>query len=206
MTTKRRETEVRRKQIIDAAREIIVKHGSENITIRRIAKSVGISEAAIYRHFKSKREILSFLIATMDETLEEEITQNTANGHSVLQSLYLIISQHISAIEQRRGIYFQVFAEIISLGDKKLNRQTAEVIDIYIRRLSELISKGIETGEMKKGLDPQTAATVLFSTIQGMVNIWAINNYSFNLTDKYQPLWDTFQSVVTNHKPTTLNS
>jgi len=201
MTTRRRETEVRRKQIIDAARELIVKYGSENITIRRIAKTVSISEAAIYRHFKSKREILSFLIATMDETLEKEITQNTKNGHSVLQSLYLIISQHISAIEQRRGIYFQVFAEIISLGDKKLNRQASDVIDMYINRLAELIATGIANGEMKKDVNPQVAATLLFGTIQGLVNIWAINNYSFNLTARYQPLWDIYQSVVVNQTP-----
>ncbi len=73
MTTKRRNTEVRQKQIINAAREMIVKNGSEHVTIRRIARAVGISEAAIYRHFKSKADILYLLADHIEENLVGDI-------------------------------------------------------------------------------------------------------------------------------------
>ena len=68
MVTKRENTEVRQQQIIDAAGSLIFKYGSEHLTVKRIAAEVGISEAAIYRHFKSKKSILSFLLSHIEES------------------------------------------------------------------------------------------------------------------------------------------
>ena len=53
MAQKRKSTAVRKQQIIEAARKLIIKSGSEHLTVRSIAKEVNITEAAIYRHFKS---------------------------------------------------------------------------------------------------------------------------------------------------------
>ncbi len=54
-------TNIRKEQIIDAVQKIVTNKGSEYVTVRNIAKEVKITEAAIYRHFKSKRDIFLFL-------------------------------------------------------------------------------------------------------------------------------------------------
>ena len=71
----RKETSIRQKEIAAAARKLIVKYGSENVTIKKMALEIGVSEAAIYRHFKSKRDILSFLIKDIGQTLFDDIEQ-----------------------------------------------------------------------------------------------------------------------------------
>ena len=68
MVQQRKSTTIRKQQIIEAARKLIIKKGSEHLTVRAIASVVNITEAAIYRHFKSKREILSFLMTTSRTT------------------------------------------------------------------------------------------------------------------------------------------
>jgi len=50
-----------RQLILDAAKQLFVKEGFDNVSIRRIASAIEYSPAAIYRYFKSKREILSVL-------------------------------------------------------------------------------------------------------------------------------------------------
>jgi AcrR family transcriptional regulator len=119
MTTvqKHRSTIVRQKQIIDAARKLIIRRGSEHIRVREIAKTVGISEGAIYRHFRSKKDILSLLADRIEDDLVGDITRATTDCHSALEALDNILRSHLSAIEQRQGVSFQVIAEIISLGD-----------------------------------------------------------------------------------------
>ena len=54
MAQKRKSTTIRKQQIIEAARKLIIKKGSEHLTVRSIAKEVNITEAAIYRHFRSR--------------------------------------------------------------------------------------------------------------------------------------------------------
>ena len=65
----RQSTSIRRRQIIDAARDLITSKGMESVTIDAIAEAVGVTEGAIYRHFQSKREILSMLIDNIEESL-----------------------------------------------------------------------------------------------------------------------------------------
>ena len=177
----------RREQIVNAARKLVIKCGSENVTVRRIAKEVGVSEAAIYRHFKSKRDILYLLVESIESNLISDLeTQNRPQ----LGRLENVLLNHLSALEMRRGISFQVIAEIISLGDKKLNNRIYETIKNYIDKLKELILTEIEKGEVRGDINVDAAAVILFSVVQGLSNIWTLSNYSFNPKDKFEPILD----------------
>jgi len=197
MARKHESTVVRQRQIIDAARKLIIKYGSEHVTVKRIAKEVGISETAVYRHFKSKKDVLSLLADHIEDSLMGDITRATAEGcASPLEILDSVLRSHLSAIEQRRGISFQVIAEIISLGDKKLNQKITGTISKYISRLKDLLAEGVKAGEVREDIDLEAAAMVLFGIIQGVVNICALSNYSFDPQEKYVPLWHIFCEAV----------
>jgi len=194
---KRENTDVRQQQIIKAAGTLIFKYGSEHLTVKRIAAEVGISEAAIYRHFKSKKSILSLLVTHIEETLLHDISMEISDNKPVtLDSIERIIRNHFSMISLRKGISFQVIAEIISLGDRKLNKQASVTIDKYISRLKELITIGVRDGAIRQDVDLEASATLLFTLIQGLVNIWALNESSFNLLDKYTSLWQLYCEAV----------
>lgn len=191
-----RSTLARQQQIVDAARKLIVKYGSEHLTVRRIAKEVGISEAAIYRHFKSKKEILFFLADHIMNSLLEGIDRATTGNGTSLETIDNVLKNHLSAIEQKQGMSFQVIAEIISLGDKKLNKKVSDDIVSYIERLKQLLSDGVKSGLVREDIDLEAAATLLFGMIQGLVNIWALSNYKFNLAERYSSLWNVFRESV----------
>ena len=203
MVQKRQATLVRREQIVDAARKLIIRYGSEHVTVRRIAKQVGISEAAIYRHFKSKRDILSLLVDHIDDDFLRDFTTVSTRERSPLETLGSMLKGHLSAIERRRGISFQVFAEIISLGDKKLNRRVSETIDKYIGCLKSILSEGIRTGEVREDIDLEATATIIFGTIQGLVNIWALSNYGFNPQERFEPLWNVLRDTIAKRRTCT---
>ncbi len=197
MVQKRETTEVRQQQIIDAAGSLISKYGSEHLTVKRIAEEVGITEAAIYRHFKSKKSILSFLLNYIEESLLNEISSASTSSEPVtLEVIEEIIRNHFSAISIRKGISFQIIAEIISLGDKKLNKQAYQTIDKYISRLKELLAYGVRDGAVRHDVDLESSATLLFALIQGLVNIWALSDDGFNLIKKFTSLWKIYREAV----------
>jgi AcrR family transcriptional regulator len=175
----------RKEQIVNAARKLVIKVGSENVTVRRIAQEVGVSEAAIYRHFRSKKDILYVLV----ESIENNLISDIESQHQpTIGRLENVLLNHLSALEMRRGISFQVIAEIISLGDKKLNNRIYETINKYIKKLKELLLTEIEKGEVRTDIDVEAAAVILFSVVQGLSNIWTLSNYSFNPKDKFEPI------------------
>jgi AcrR family transcriptional regulator len=192
----RKDTLVRQKEIVSAARKLIVKYGSEHVTIRRMAKEIGVTEGAIYRHFKSKKDILLFLIDDVESALREDIGKNYAGDLKSIDILEKIILGHISTIEQRKGVTFQVIAEIISLGDKKLNARVYAVINKYIERIKNILNDGVAEGVFRPDIDTEATAKLFFGMTQGLVNIWALSQYSFNLENEYKSVWNIFLKIA----------
>ncbi len=196
MAVRRKTTEIRRRQIIDAAKRLIMRYGSEHVTVRRIALQVGITEAAIYRHFKSKGDILSLLVDDISQNWTDEIEQTADKKQTSLSRLNDVLLNRISVAEQKGGISFLVIAEILSLGDKALNKQASGVVESYIRRLAHIISEGVERGELSNEIEPVATATILYGMVQGVVGIWALSNYEFNLIERYTSSWNIIQKVI----------
>ena len=196
MTQRRESTLVRRRQLINAAGKLIVKYGSEHVTVRRLAKEIGVSEGAIYRHFKSKRDILSLLVEDIENTLLAGVELNPTDRPFTPETLERIITNHMSRVVKRRGISFQVIAEIISLGDKRLNKKAYGVIDKYIGRIKDILSEGAKAGVIRQDIDLDAAATLFFGMTQGLVNTWTLSDYSFNLKEKYTSLWSVLREAI----------
>ncbi|MBU2622953.1 MAG: TetR/AcrR family transcriptional regulator [Proteobacteria bacterium] len=199
MPRARKSTEIRKREIIEAARKLIYKKGSEHVTVKNIAKEVKISEAAIYRHFRNKKEILSFLAGHITESLLQDIDSAEQNDLSYPDNIGGILRSHLSKIEQKRGVSFQVIAEIISFGDRKLNKQVYDNIQKYLQRFSGLMDNGIKAGVIREDIDSAATALLLFGMIQGLVNTWALSNYSFDLTERFDAIWNVFRRMVVRH-------
>lgn len=187
---RRQGTEIRRAQIAEAAGALMVRNGSEHITIKEIAKEIGLSEGAIYRHFRTKSDILSLMVEHVEEALSEDIDRSLSSKRTPLQVLERVLRNHVAGIEERKGVSFQVIAEIISLGDRRLNKQASEAMDRYRGRIRDLLTAGIEAEEIREDLDPEAAALLVASMIQGLVNAWSLSNYEFDLEERYVLLWD----------------
>ena len=190
-------TTVRKNQIMDAARRLIVRAGSEHVTVRNMAKEVGISEGTIYRHFKSKTEILSFLADSVADGLLHDIEMARSVGFKSMNTIDEILRAHLSKIKQKRGLSFLVLAEIISFGDKSLNEKVSDNIHIYVDRLRLVLADGVRAGVVRQDVDLEAAALLLFGMIQGLVNIWALSGYKFDLTEKYSELWKVYKRSLT---------
>lgn len=92
---------------------------------------------------------------------------------------------------------FLVLAEIISFGDKSLNKKVSDHIQVYVGRLRVLLADGVRAGLVRQDIDLAAAALLLFGMIQGLVNIWALNGYKFDLVEKYSELWIVYKRSLT---------
>jgi TetR/AcrR family transcriptional regulator len=197
MPRQRKSTDIRQLQIIEAAQALIRTHGSEHLTVRRIAKKVGISEGAIYRHFSSKAKILSFLLQHIETVLITEVSPDRLGAdRATLGAIERVLANHFEGIEKRNGISFQVVAEIISLGDKKLNRQALRTTQKYIACLKELLDRGMRDGSLREDLDTEAAAALLFGLIQSLANNWALSNCSFDLGKSFTAQWRIYSAAI----------
>jgi len=107
MVIKREKTGFRQKQISAAAAKLIVKLGGEHVTIKNIALEIGLSEAAIYRHFRDKRAIYSFLIGYAGKVLLADLACVRRRTSWEPTDPEFLVRRHLANVVKRRGIFFR---------------------------------------------------------------------------------------------------
>ncbi len=133
----------------------------------------------------------------MEESLLADLATGAAGAFATpLEKLDRALRNQLTAVEQRRGVYFQVIAEIVSFGDRRLNRKVAETIGKYVGLIKDILLEAAKAGEMRDDINPQDAAELLFGAVQGLVNTWALSNYTFDLESKFLSLWDVYRKGV----------
>jgi AcrR family transcriptional regulator len=188
----------RQKQIVDAARKTIATKGMESLTMREIAKEVGISDGNIYNHFASKRDVLMLLIEDIGETLMEEVEKAISEKPDPLDMLENVLKSHLSYVEQKRGVSLIVISETLHLADKELQRRMFEVVNSYISRIEEVLAEGVKWGQVRPDLDLGTAALTFFALIHATVTLWALSGSSFSLARRHKLLWESYRGSVEN--------
>ncbi len=171
----------RQREIVIAARAVIFSKGIEKLTVREIAKELKITNAALYKHFKSKNEIISLLINDIEENLLSAIQRAASKMGDPLQKLEGIFLSHLSYSEQMKGTSFTVINQVSGLKNAHLKRKMFRVLNKYLKTIKAIVVEGMESGVFRKDIDPNSASIVFFGTLQSMVTLWCLSGYRFSL-------------------------
>jgi AcrR family transcriptional regulator len=186
---------IRQQEIIKSARAVIFSKGIEKLTVREIAKELKITNSALYRHFKSKNEIISLLIDDIEETLLSAIQEAANKNADPIQKLESIFMSHLSYSEQMKGTSFTVINQVSGLKDKHLKRRMLAVLNKYLKTIKGIVAQGIESGVFQKNIDSTSASIVFFGTIQSIVTLWCLSGYKVSLRKaQFTPMLDIYKS------------
>ncbi|MDC6486003.1 nucleoid occlusion factor SlmA, partial [Luminiphilus sp.] len=94
----------RRDQILQALAAMLEQGPDTRITTARLAKEVGVSEAALYRHFPSKTKMFEALIEFVEATLFTRISRITEDKQNSLDCCYRILELLLGFCERNPGI------------------------------------------------------------------------------------------------------
>lgn len=192
MTTAHLATEIRRKQIVEAARRLITTHGMAALTIQDLADAVDLSEGALYRHFASKEDILLLLVDDIQESLLAMVDQALTGQGTALERLEALLRHHLSYAERRRGVSFIVMAEAMQLTDGTLRRAVDALLQRYLDRVAGVVREAVASGEARP-VDPEAAALLFFGMVQASVTRWSIRRRRLSLTEHSAEMWTVYR-------------
>jgi AcrR family transcriptional regulator len=97
--------EGRRGEILDAALVVFGEKGYEAGTMREIAKAIGVTEPALYRHYESKEAILADIVATAGDRISGELRRGLAqiDGENIGDSLRALVHMRRRGLDANRA-------------------------------------------------------------------------------------------------------
>ena len=196
MVQRRRETtEVRQKMITEAAMKVIGQKGVNGATTAEIASAAGISEGNLYRHFRSKEEIIMSVIDRIGSDLAS-ILASVKELPNPLQKLETTLKCHLLYIEEHVGVPRTIFSEEIIIANENLRSKVRSTIMTYFHGIKTIVEQGQKSGVFDDGMEPQAITGMFIGTIHFAVTRWMMNNFFPELTHEADGLWKCFARSI----------
>lgn len=191
----RKRTEVRRHQIVDIIRNIISTRGIEYVTISEIAGRIGTTGGAIYRHFKSKQDILSLLIDDIEDTLMDVIDKAMMSDNPI-ENLNNILLAHLVYAKERRETSFIVIMGAVQFSDVIIREKISLLIQKYLKKIETMLASAVKLGLLKNDINRETSAIAFLGLIQATVTVWSYKNYNFEPQKVSADLWNIYKHGI----------
>ncbi len=172
-----------RLRLMHAAHDLFVEHGYQNVTVNDICNRAGLTKGAFYHHFPGKESLYrQLLVPSLDEYIQERFTMDEADGtREKLQNLARCVFEVSKSMG--RELMAQDFIRMLSCQSSDIYRTER----VYTRILSQIISDGMERGEMRTDLDLRNNIMLYACLMSGFLVRWS----SANEADNTCIGWDT---------------
>ena len=190
----RKSTAERQQDIVQAVLSLIAESGVQGVTMARIAELVGLTEAALYRHFKGKLAIVG---ATIDTAFDELLgaLESSESGESILERLQGALNAHLNFIERRPGMARILFSDEVHFNSEDLKRKLASRGDEVAQRIAGMLAQGKATRELDEDLDVQSGVVMYRGIVQAQVMLWTHGRVE-KLSECQKGVWELFRRAI----------
>ncbi|HUF86691.1 MAG TPA: TetR family transcriptional regulator [Thermohalobaculum sp.] len=191
-TTQRKTGTERRREILAAMLAMAADEGAEQVTTRALARRVGISEPALYRHFPGgKAEMWRALASFVGEHMQDAWRRALAHAQGAPAQLRALVTAQLGLMQSLPALPVILFTRALHRDNAALRAAMAEVAGRFHARLEQIVSAGQRRGELRRDVDPDTTAWLLISMMQGTTMRWWLNERSFDLGREGARLFET---------------
>ncbi|MBS8240329.1 nucleoid occlusion factor SlmA [Marinobacter lipolyticus] len=179
----------RREAILHALVELLEADPGARITTAGLARSVGVTEAALYRHFPSKRKMFEALIDFADEAVFSRcqlILQDQEDARARLQQLANLV---LVFAERNPGLCCVLTGDALMGENEALRKRASQ----FFERLETQIRQILKEGEIRQGLRPRTSANrgaeFLMVFMEGRIQRFVRSSFSRKPTTDFEESW-----------------
>jgi TetR/AcrR family transcriptional regulator, fatty acid metabolism regulator protein len=195
----------RQKQIVQESIQIIAKKGIQGLTIKNISNAIGISEPAIYRHFKNKNDIILTIISSMTISAENEFIHIDQNNDAI-NNIQTMILKHTKRFISNPSLAAIVFSEEMFNNSSILSEPVRALMNMNQYRLKTLIEKGQKLGSIRSDIPAKQITLLITGSFRFLVSKWHIMGFEFDLEEEVNEMLLTIDKLLTNFNITFNNT
>lgn len=175
----------RRQQILQALAQMLEAAPGARVTTASLARQVGVSEAALYRHFPSKSKMFEGLIDFIEETLFSRINIILAEENLAVDRCEKMLGLLLGFTERNPGITRILTGDALAGEAERLHARVAQLFDRFETQLKQVLREA----EMREGLRPvlpvNTAANLLLSAAEGRISQYVRSGFQRSPTENW---------------------
>lgn len=165
----RQSTESRQAEIIATMVRLSAERSPAEITTTDIAKAMGVTQGALFRHFATKEAIRLAVVEWIDEHLMFELLAAKERSPDALTALKAMFMAHVGFAKANPGAPRLIFGELQQPASSPVKQRVQQIMQCYRQTLSQTLAAAIEAKLIRADADCAAAAALFLGAIQGLV-------------------------------------
>jgi AcrR family transcriptional regulator len=186
-----------RHRILNVAARLFLNQGYHETSMRQVAEATGMGKSTLYDYFRSKEEILLYLVEQEMDTSHQDAFQIASMNIPVEEKLRRILRSLWAYLEENKEMSMLIARESSGLGEKatqKINSRREN----YRKILEGVIRQGIQKGIFRPA-DPTLAASALHSMMTMPFYDWLRMRGDAGVVEITDELLDLFLGGIKTH-------
>ncbi|MEW6428879.1 MAG: TetR/AcrR family transcriptional regulator [Thermodesulfobacteriota bacterium] len=159
----------RRLVTVEALIELAAEQNPNDITTVAIAQRMGLTQAALFRHFPNKASILQAVMEWVAKRLLSRLDEAVIEATSAIAALEAMFLAHAEFVADHPGVPRILFGELQRAEKTPAKTIVQSIIKQYGARLHRIIEEGKSSAEIDADIDADSAAVLFIGSIQGLV-------------------------------------
>ncbi len=161
----------------------------ERITTAGLAKEVGVSEAALYRHFPSKSKMFEGLIEFIEETVFSRVSLIVEEEQTALARCEKIISLLLTFAERNPGISRILVGDVLTGETERLRQRVGQLYDRLETQLKQILREAELREGMRTSVPVSVSANLLMTVMEGRIGQFVRSEFKRQPTEYWNELW-----------------
>lgn len=184
----------RRQQILEAlARELETRPGAR-ITTARLAEVVGVSEAALYRHFPSKAKMFEALIEFSEESVFGLANRILVEESEVIRRCERILTMLLTFSDRNPGITRVLLGEALIGEHERLRARVAQLFSRFETQLKQILREGEQVKDLGLRASVAAVANLMMAVVEGRMTQFSRSGFEHSPLESWEQQWLVLQA------------
>ena len=180
----------RKDQILKALARMLEAAPGQRITTAALAREVGVSEAALYRHFPSKARMFEGLIKFIEDTLFARITRIVNEEDSAEIRCHNILVLLLTFCDKNPGMTRLLTGDALAGETERLRERIAQFFDRLEAQLKQVLREAQIRENLKTTISPTILTNLLLASVEGRLVQFVRSEFKVSPLDNWDTQWD----------------
>ena len=196
MSESRKDKPSRRQQILEALAHELEKSPGQRITTAGLARAVGVSEAALYRHFPSKAKMFEGLIEFIEDTVFGLINRILSDEKQAAARCEKIMVLLLGFSARNPGISRILVGDALTGETERLRQRIGQFFDRIESQFKQILREAELSGELRGKQHIAATANLLLSAAEGRMNQYVRSSFKRSPMGEWEDQWPLLSAAI----------
>ncbi|MGD8925497.1 MAG: nucleoid occlusion factor SlmA [Thioalkalispiraceae bacterium] len=189
----------RRQQILETLALQLEQSPGQTITTAQLAKAVGVSEAALYRHFASKAKMYDALIEFIEDSVFTLVNRILDEEKSAIKRCEKTLTMILAFAQKNPGLTRLLMGDILVGETERLRKRIDKFFERLETQLKQILREGEASNELARSNLVSAQASLLVSVVQGRIAQFVRSEFRSQPLEYWEQQWPMLMAALSHN-------